>query len=179
MMDIQNTLNFKYKNLSLILQKIMYRLRLTHRSSHLRLSLECEIPYRRSMKPKLARTHTGFSKPTHSYVPQSRQSMSAPTPVPPQRTSPKNFEKMIPADIRKLHTKLGQATATQLQLFLKEAEKWKNRYHDCIRSKLQNCECVLSNLQLARLVCSISSRPTEIRNIFFVDIIFFNNKPFP
>lgn len=43
MVALKATLNFQYRNLSLVKHNTMYRIRLTHQSMHLRLLSECEI----------------------------------------------------------------------------------------------------------------------------------------
>lgn len=89
------------------------------------------------------------------------------------------FDTLTPAELRKLHTLLVHASVVDwLQLFLKEAIKWKNEYDDCIIAILQNYDCVLRNAPPARPVCSIGSQPKKVQIHLSIDIIFFKNKPF-
>lgn len=71
----------------------------------------------------------------------------------------KNCKLLSISDIEKIHEQLGDATATQMNKFIRKAQQWDFLYFNLIHHIVTTCYCTLAVPPLPRLVCATSPNP--------------------
>lgn len=176
LVSMKASLNFRYSNISIIIDRVIYRLQLVKRSSHLELPLNCNIVHQRSLRVyneqrgenNIKQNHHSWNLQRSYYNPAAEKTMH----------SFKSNKLLSSSELQKLHEQLGHATATRMKTFLREAQTWDPSYSNLIDIITTKCTCVLASPPEPRPVCAATATPECSQTHLSIDILFFNRKPF-